>query len=71
MKAERGDRGGVGMAEYAEDPAFLAQAVVIEPRLGGRIFGNHGPDKMCAGRPGAKIGIKINSAWPAWSPPAC
>jgi hypothetical protein len=57
------------MAEYAEDPAFLAQAVVVE--LGEQVFGNHGPGKMRAGRPGAKINIKINSAWPARSSPAC
>ncbi len=30
VQAERGDGGGVGMAENAEDAAFLAQPVVVE-----------------------------------------
>ena len=30
VQAEGGDRGGVRMAEYAEDAAFLMQAVAIE-----------------------------------------
>ena len=30
VKAERGDGGGVGVAEDAEDPAFFAQAVAVE-----------------------------------------
>ena len=34
MQPERDDRGGVRMAEYAEDAAFLAQPVVVEVELG-------------------------------------
>src|ERR1051325_10428576 len=30
MQAERGDGGGVGMAEYAEYTAFLAQRVAVQ-----------------------------------------
>ena len=37
VQAERGQRGGVGMAEDAEDAALLAQLVVIEG-----IGGQHG-----------------------------
>ena len=39
VQAERGDGGGVGMAEDAEDAAFLAQrvAVEIEVRVGARV----------------------------------
>ena len=33
MQAERGDGGGVGMAENAEDPAFLAEAVGVQVEL--------------------------------------
>ena len=32
MQAERGDGGGIGMAENAEHPAFLAEAVGIRDR---------------------------------------
>ena len=35
VQAERGDRGGVGMAEDAEDAAFLAQAVAVEIEIAG------------------------------------
>jgi hypothetical protein len=30
MQAERGDGGGIGMAENAEHAAFLAQAVAVQ-----------------------------------------
>ena len=33
VQAERGDRRGVGMAEYAEHPTFLAQAVAIKVEI--------------------------------------
>ena len=36
VQAERGDRGGVGMAEDAEDAAFLAQPVAVEIEI---VFG--------------------------------
>ena len=39
VKAERGQRGGVGMAENAEDAAFLAQAVAVKIEM---IFGGGG-----------------------------
>ena len=35
VQAERGDRGGVGMAEDAEDAAFLAQPVAVKSWQGG------------------------------------
>ncbi len=33
MQAERGDGGGIGMAENAEHAAFLAQAVAIHVQI--------------------------------------
>ena len=36
VQAERGDRGGVGMAVDAEDAAFLAQRVAVEVEIAGR-----------------------------------
>ena len=35
VQAERGDRGGVRMAEDAEHAAFLAQPVAVEVDIGG------------------------------------
>ncbi len=31
MQPERGQRGGIGMVEDAEDPAFLVQPVLFQP----------------------------------------
>jgi hypothetical protein len=33
MQAERGQRRGVGMSEYAKYPAFLAQHVAVEVEI--------------------------------------
>ena len=33
VQAKGGDRRGVGMAEYAEHPAFFAQAVAVEVEI--------------------------------------
>ena len=66
VEPERGDRGGVGMSEYAEYPALLVRAVVrkiVHGTLG--LGSNHDlADVGQAGRRPPRIGVAI-MAWPA------
>ena len=47
VQAERRDRGGVGMAENAEDAALLAQAIALGVEAG---FGRRVGDQLWRGR---------------------
>ena len=47
MQAQRGDGGGIGMAENAEYAAFLAQAVGVHVEIEGAVGGRAGIGRDC------------------------
>ncbi len=63
VEAEGGDRGRIGMAENAEHPAFLAQAIAIEIEIVGRAYGTgdgglvewSGAPNLVTARPRVKV----------------